>query len=83
MGRQRKYESEAARQAAFRQRTKTDYVQVERAAFDAMIARMERLHTAMYHARQAGNSLAGRCYTAGVEESIDRLIAAFEAGETA
>ncbi len=78
MPRPRKFEDDAARQAAHRARRKSQVVEIDRAALDALTARLDALHAAVADAAARGDALAQECRAGSVDTLLDNLIAAFE-----
>ncbi len=77
MARPRKFEDDAARQKAHRARRKSEVVEVDRAALDALTARLERLQSAVADAAAQGDALALEGRAGSVETLLDNLVAAF------
>ncbi len=78
MARPKKHESAAARQAAHRQRAKEQWIEVDRASYDALVARLESLQQAVSHAAVAGDALAQQCRAGSIDTVLDNLIVTFE-----
>jgi N-acetylglucosamine kinase-like BadF-type ATPase len=78
MGRLRKYESDAARKAAQRERDKAEWVQVPRAVHEAHAARLEALQRAVNDAARRGDAVAVRCRAASVDTVLENLTKYFE-----
>lgn len=79
MGRPRKHATDAERQAAHRERAKSEWVEVPRAAHDAHNARLEGLQRAVSDAAQQGDAAAQACRAGSVDTVIEKLTAWFEA----
>ena len=81
MGRPRKYDSHADRQAAYRARLAQDrtWVLVNRRSLELLEGRLERLRDAMHGAAAAGAPLPGRCCAVTADTCVDKLTAYFEA----
>ena len=79
MGRPRKHPNDAARQAAHRARTAAEWVEVPRAAHEALNARLDTLQAAIYHAAKRGDETAQACSAANMDTMLDRLTIWFEA----
>ena len=73
MGRLRKYESDAARKAAQRERDKAEWVQVPRVVHEAHTARLEALQRAVNDAARRGDAVAARCRAASVDTVLENL----------
>ena len=73
MGRLRKYESDAARKAAQRERDKAEWVQVPRAVHQAHAARLEALQRAVSEAAGRGDAVAIECRAGSVETVLENL----------
>jgi hypothetical protein len=78
MPRPKKYDSPAARQAAFRERTRAEFVQVPKQDMQKLNAKLNALHTAITAARQAGDALAFEVCTASPDTTLERLIDEFK-----
>ncbi len=78
MGRLKQYESEAARQAAHRARSKERWVEVERASFERHNALLEALQRAIVDAAERGNETAQQCSAASVDTMLEKLSKYFE-----
>ena len=77
MARPKKYDSSAAKQAAYRARQEASTRLVDRAALDALHERLERLHHAIARAATSGDPFASRCRAASIDSMLDRLVDAF------
>ncbi len=77
MARPRKFEDDAARQAAHRAKIKAEWVEVRRADLDALTARLERLQSAVADAAAQGDALALEARAGSVDTLLDNLVAAF------
>ncbi len=78
MARPRKFEDDAARQKAHRARRKSEVVEIDRAALNALTARLERLHAAVADAAAQGDELALEARAGSVDTMLDNLVKAFE-----
>ena len=79
MGRPRKYDTDAERQRAFRQRRTQEVVVVERRAWEQLHLRLDHLHTAIHAAAQAGDATARACCAVSIETTLEKLIRHFRA----
>ncbi len=61
MGRPRKYETDAERQRAYRQRYAREVVPVDRHAWEQLHLRLDHLHQAIDAAAKAGDPTARAC----------------------
>jgi hypothetical protein len=79
MGRPRKHATDAERQAAHRERSKAEWVEVPRVAHEAHSARLEALQRAVSDAAKQGDAAAMACRAGSVDTMLDKLTAWFEA----
>jgi hypothetical protein len=79
MPRKQKYESNSARQAAYRERLKVETAIVDRGALEALHNRLERLQFAIMDAAIKGDTTAQECRAGSVDTMLEKLIETFEA----
>jgi DNA replication initiation complex subunit (GINS family) len=79
MGRPRKYESEAARQAAHRARSRAQWVEIDRASYEQHTARLEALQRAVQDAARRGDVTAQACTAGSIDTMLENLAKYFEA----
>lgn len=77
MARPRRFESDAAKQAAYRARQEASLTLVDRAALDALHGRLERLQGAIACAARQGSPFASRCRAVSIDSMLDKLVDAF------
>jgi hypothetical protein len=74
----KQYESNAARQAAHRARSKTRWIEVDRAADERHHALLDALQLAIHEAAKRGDESAKSCNAASVETMLEKLTKYFE-----
>jgi hypothetical protein len=79
MGRPRKYETNAERQRAYRQRYAMEVVPVDRHAWEQLHLRLDHLHQAIAAAKEAGDPTARACSAMMPELILEKLIVHFRA----
>jgi DNA replication initiation complex subunit (GINS family) len=79
MGRLRKYESDAARKAAHRARSKAQWVEIDRASYERHTARLEALQRAVQDAAGRGDATAQACTAGSIDTMLEKLTKYFEA----
>lgn len=77
MARPRRFESDAAKQAAYRARQEASLTLVDRAALAALHGRLERLQGAISCAARQGSAFASRCRAVSIDSMLDKLVDAF------
>ncbi len=78
MGRLRKYESDAARKAAHRARSKAQWVEIDRASYERHTARLETLQRAVQDAAGRGDATAQACTAGSIDTMLEKLTKYFE-----
>jgi hypothetical protein len=78
MGRPRKYNTAAEKQAAYRQRLTRETVVLHRWQVDQLQLRLDMLDKAIRAAANRGSALAVACRSASRETMLENLIRAFD-----
>jgi hypothetical protein len=79
MGRPKKYNSDAERQAAHRARVAAASVTVDRRQLEQLEAQLTKLHNAIAKAADSDSPIAKQCQAASISTTLDKLTKYFEA----
>ncbi len=77
MARPKQYETQAEKQAAYRERIQTNRLEVDRKAHERLIARLNALEQAVNDAATRGDAFAVEVRAASTDTLLDKLTNAF------